>query len=326
MKFGAFGEVMIRLTTADHLLLTQTNQLDLRFTGTGLNVLSGLSQFGDQGYLMTSLPANHVGQAAAAGIRHLGIHDDHVHYQGDHMGIYFLEKGLGGRPSYVTYLNRHMSSFCQGTYSETAFDAFLDTIDALHFCGISLAINETLSQTVLKLARSAVQKKIPVIFDCNYRSGLWQGKDPDIALERYRQMMALADIVFVSVRDCDHLGIPTEQRSEPEILQAIKEQFQLKILFGTHRCANGYQGYLLDDQGYLDSRIYPLVVFDRIGAGDAFAAGAIYGYFHEMDRNDLIDFATASGVLAHTTYGDSPVLSKAEIDDFRLHGQQDLIR
>ena len=139
-------------------------------------------------------------------------------------------------------------------------------------------------------------------------------------------MMQLADLAFVSVKDCVHLGIDTENLSDIEALQKIRETFKLEALFGTFRQGENYTGYMLDKNGYLESRAYPLEIFDRIGAGDAFASGAIHGYFKQVQRQELIDFATAAGALAHTTYGDSPVLSKEEIDDYRLNGRKDLIR
>nr|SUY83493.1 carbohydrate kinase [Clostridioides difficile] len=112
MNILAFGEIMMRLSVPDYKFLTQTNELNYIITGTGLNILSGLKNFGYNTYMLTKLPNNNVGKASSANIRKLGVKDDFITYGGNHIGVYFLENGYGERPSEVTYLNRLNSSFC----------------------------------------------------------------------------------------------------------------------------------------------------------------------------------------------------------------------
>ena len=173
MKILAFGEVMMRMMPSDYKTLTQVNELEFLFTGTGVNILSGLYQMGEDVSLLTRLPDNAVGKAASANIRKLGINDHYIVYGDNHIGIYFLEKGIGNRASQVTYLNRKDSSFGHSQLSDYDLSC-LDGQDALHICGISLAMNNNVREVAFKLAKEAKRRGIKVIFDCNFRPSLWK--------------------------------------------------------------------------------------------------------------------------------------------------------
>lgn len=335
MKILAFGEVMMRMMPPHYKTLTQTHSLEFLFTGTGVNVLSGLYQMGHQVFIATKLPDNHVGKAAAASIRELGIRDDFVTYGGEHIGIYFLEQGIGNRASQVTYLNRKDSSFGLSQIDDYDFSC-LDHMDALHICGISLAFNENLRQVVERYIEEASKRHIPIIFDCNFRPSLWEGKDHDFIKELYERILLKADIVFAGLKDATLLldkkidtSLPYHQQIQ-EACRQICEDYHIAFLFGTSRFQEDEKdfllGYMYHDQQFLMSRPYHLTVFDRVGGGDGFAAGAIHGYFSHMPSHQLIEYATVSGLLAHTTYGDSPILSKQDIFDFMQNGKTVLKR
>lgn len=326
MKILAFGEVMMRLMCEDHKLLSQSDVFHGQYTGTGVNICAGLYQMGEDVYVATTLPDHHVGKAAAAQLRKLGIHDDYVRYQGNHIGIYFLEQGIGNRPSFVTYLNRKDSAFGLSSVDDYDMEEMLDGMDALHICGIALAMSDTTRTCALTLARKAKEKGVKVFFDCNYRPSLWEGNCQD-PKPIYQEMAQFADVLFASYRDGEQLGIEMADKTPEEILQEIRNTYQIDVIFGTNRLPQDqYQGYMVDETGYHSSKIYTLTVFDRIGGGDAFAAGAIYGYFHIEDVDTRINYAAVSGVLGHTTYGDSPVLEKQEILRYLKEGAKDIIR
>lgn len=324
MKIVAFGEVMMRLMCEQYKLLNQSDVFHAQYTGTGVNICSGLSQMGQDCYIATTLPDNHVGKAAAGALRKLGIHDDFISYKGNHIGIYFLEQGIGNRASYVTYLNRKDSAFGLSNVADYDIDALLCGMDALHICGIALAMSEHSRQCALAFAKAAKQKGIKVLFDCNYRPSLWEGSEQD-PHRIYQEMASLSDVLFASEKDAEQLGIAVNRDPE-SILADIRQTFGVDVVFGTKRNDDTYCGYLVDQHGYVESKRYPLTIYDRIGGGDAFAAGAIYGYFHLRDRLDRIDFATVAGVLGHTTYGDSFVLTLSDIERFRKFGPEDIIR
>lgn len=328
MKILAFGEVMMRMMPPNYKTLIQADTLEFLFTGTGMNILSSLYQMGDQGYLVTRLPDNSVGKAASAHMRKLGIHDDYVVYGDNHIGIYFLEQGIGNRASEVTYLNRKDSSFGLSQLSDYNFDC-LNDMDALHICGISLALNEHLRKIALTFAKEAKKRNVKVIFDCNFRPSLWTHSGKDQMKEIYEEMFYMADIVFAGIKDAKLLDKKIDSSLSDieqikDVCNQMSHDYQIEALFGTIRNTENHvftlSGYMYKDNQFLVSPCYELTIFDRIGAGDGFAAGAIHGYFSKMDPLFLIQYATVSGLLAHTTYGDSPILSKDIILDFMKNG------
>lgn len=159
MKILAFGEVMMRLTPPEYKMIEQTNTLDLSFNGTGVNILSGLARFGYDASLITQLPDNHVGKAASGFLRRLRIDDSMIGYNGDHIGLYFLEMGYGNRPSQVTYLNRLNSSFGESTMKDYDIDAAVEMSDIIHICGITLSLGEGTREAAVELAKKAHNKQ-----------------------------------------------------------------------------------------------------------------------------------------------------------------------
>lgn len=336
MKILAFGEVMMRLMPPDYKLISQVDKLEFLFTGTGVNVLSGLYQMGNDVYMATRLPDNNVGYAAAGQLRKLGINDKHISYGDNHIGMYFLEVGVGMRPSQVTYMNRVESSFGKSCIDDYNIDEILNGIDCLHLCGISLALNSNLRECAFKLASEAKERGITIIFDCNFRPSLWGEEDRKNAKDIYKEMLYMADIVFAGEKDAILL-LEIEKNKKLEgldqleyILNEMKKEFNIKYLLGTIRenenSSQQLTGYLLDDDGLILSNSYKLNIYDRVGAGDAFASGAIHGIFNKMERQEIVEFATCSGVLAHTTYGDAPILGVRDINRLMKKEYVDLIR
>ncbi|MEG0275946.1 MAG: sugar kinase [Coprobacillus sp.] len=335
MKILAFGEVMMRMMPSDYKTLSQVNELEFLYTGTGVNILSGLYQMGENVFLTTCLPNNAVGKSASSHLRKLGIQDNFVKYKGNHIGIYFLEKGIGNRASQVTYLNRKDSSFGQSELSDYDFSC-LDGMDVIHICGISLALNEKLREVAFEFVKAAKQRNIKVIFDCNFRPSLWDNEDKNKIREIYEEMLTLSDVVFAGYKDATLLlGMKVDMNlSYSQQLQDLMIQmchkYHIEAILGTNRLSRDdkdyLQGYIVKDGIMTLSQEYLLTVYDRVGGGDGFAAGGIYAYFHHMDFQELVDYATVSGVLAHTTYGDSPIVSKEDIFEFIKNGKNDIKR
>lgn len=334
MKIIAFGEVMVRMMPSHYKTLTQVNELEFLFTGTGVNILSGLYQMGEEVSLTTVLPDNVVGKAASAHLRKLGIQDQFIKYKGNHIGIYFLEQGIGNRASQITYMNRKDSSFGKSELSDYDFSC-LDNQDAIHICGISLALNKELREITFAFAKEAKRRNIKVIFDCNYRSSLWNG-EKDKVFDIYEEMLELSDIVFAGYKDATLLlnmevntSLSKSQQLELLLFQMCN-QYHIEAILGTIRTSQDnqdyLQGYIVKDEKMTFSDIYPLTIYDRIGGGDGFACGGIYGYLHCMEYQQLINYATISSILAHTTYGDSPIMSKDDILDYLKNGKQDIKR
>lgn len=172
-RIAAFGEVMMRLQAPGYDLLSQANTLSYSFSGTGVNVISALARFGHDGYLVTRLPDNPLGDAAAANLRKLGIAQRFVARGGSYIGLYFLENGFGARPSRVTYSNRLESSFNTAPADAYDFADIAGQLDVAHFCGITLAMNDAVRSYMLRFAEAVKARGGLVAFDCNYRPSLW---------------------------------------------------------------------------------------------------------------------------------------------------------
>ncbi|HLQ71292.1 MAG TPA: PfkB family carbohydrate kinase, partial [Bacillota bacterium] len=151
----AFGEVMMRLEVPGYKTLEQTNTLHTMYTGTGINILGGLSTFNHHTSIITKLPANSLGNAAASSIRSLGISDDDIIFGGHYIGQYFLENGYGPRASKVIYSNRKESSFSTSEIEEYDLGKILDDTDILHICGIGLAISDSTRHNAIQAAKTA---------------------------------------------------------------------------------------------------------------------------------------------------------------------------
>lgn len=155
MKIGAFGEVMLRLTPPEALLLEQTHTLRMAYTGTGVNLVGNLAHFGVESYLLTALPDNRLGDAALANLKSLGINTRYVIQKEQHIGTYFAEMGYGVRPTEITYQNRKNSSFGLAMITDYAIADFVETIDLVHICGISLSLNEHSAEVAIAVAKTA---------------------------------------------------------------------------------------------------------------------------------------------------------------------------
>ncbi|OXM87095.1 sugar kinase [Paenibacillus rigui] len=323
-KVAAFGEVMMRLAVPGCELLTQANTLNYSFSGTGVNVAAALTRLGHTGYMVSRLPANPVGDAAASSLGKLGIHPAFLKRGGQYMGMYFLESGFGTRPSRVTYSNRLESSFNTAPAGEYDVDSIARTVKLVHFCGITLAMNDGVRQHMQVLAKAVKAAGGTVVFDCNYRPSLWGDNGYEKARPHYEAMLQLADIVMMNEKDAMYtLGmIPAsrEGREEQlrELIPAVAAQYDIAVIAGTHRSIQGnnthsLRGFMYKERVFTFSRTLNFAVYDRIGAGDAYTSGIIHGELNGFPPETTVGFAAAAGMLAHTIAGDTPMSSEQEI-------------
>ncbi|MCC3375175.1 sugar kinase [Cohnella sp. REN36] len=322
-RIAAFGEVMMRLQVPGYELLTQGSSLNYSFSGTGVNVSAALARLGHEGSLITRLPDNSVGDAAASFLRKLGILPHFLHRGGKYLGMYFLENGFGVRPGRVTYTNRQESSFNTAPPDAYDYEAIAGRIDVVHFCGISLAMNDGVRAHMKALARAVKARGGTVVFDCNYRPAHWGEGGYALAKPHYEEMLQLSDIVMMNEQDAIHtLGMPTSQAERREqlveLIPAVARSFDLAAVAGTHRQINGdnthsLQGYLYKDGTFSFSDKLTFAVYDRIGAGDAYTSGIVHGELERFAPGRTVNFAAAAAMLAHTVVGDTPMSSERDI-------------
>ncbi|MEC6746948.1 sugar kinase [Marinilactibacillus sp. XAAS-LB27] len=329
MKIVAFGEVMMRLTPPEYKLLEQSSQLDMSFTGTGLNILSGLSHFGYYTSLLTKLPDNHIGKVAAGQIRKLGVQDVHIQYGDQHMGAYFLEMGYGVRPSEVTYMDRINSAFGKSTLSDYDIEKIVDEYDIIHICGITLSLSKSVKEVAIRLAQVGKEKGKMICFDFNYRPSLNKALDKEEIKEAYKKILPYCSIVIGGERDLVELLDYPVDLFQNLALQFVKD-FNLDYFAGTKRGNNDQgqtiAGFMAHKENYVMTREHSLNVYDRIGTGDAFVTGLLTGIIERWSNEKLIDFAIASSVLAHTMFGDSFIIDKSMVDSYLEGNRMNVIR
>lgn len=313
---------MMRLQVPGYELLTQANTLQYSFSGTGVNVASAMTKLGYDGFLVTKLLDTPLGDAAIAFLQRLGIDRRFISRGGKYLGLYFLENGFGQRASRVTYTNRLESSFNTASLSDYDLGLVAEQADIIHFCGITLAMTDSVRESMKVLAKKVKEKGGLVCFDCNYRPSLWEGGYSQ-AKPHYEDMLALADIVMMNEKDALYiLGMETAETSRGEqlkdLIPKVAKRFNLQTVAGTHRAINSdnthsLQGYIFKDGEFRFSENISFSVYDRIGAGDAYTSGILHGELAGFSPEKTVGFAAAAGMLACTIVGDTPMSTEAEI-------------
>ena len=321
MKIVTFGEVMMRLSTPNFTRFPQATEFDINFGGGEANVASSLAILGLEASHVTRFPDNDLGRSATAIFKKYGVSTEHIVYGGDRIGIYFVERGAAMRPSKVVY-DRANSSFASLQPSDFDWEEILKNAQWFHFTGISPAISESAAQACLEGAKTANRLGIKVSADVGYRSNLWKwGKKPN---EVMPELVECCDVIVCSKGDAsDMFGIiPNDEKgSFKSVCKQIMEKFpRVKKVINTKRgqisaSHNTLTGRCWDGTKMIETEIMNIPdIVDRIGGGDAFMAGYIYGELTYQDTQKALEFAVAASALKHTIEGDFNIVSVQEIE------------
>ncbi len=323
-SFVTIGEVLLRLTTPRRERLTQARGFDAIYGGTECNVAVALAQFGVEPALISRIPENDIGQACVNYIRQYGIDTSGVVRSGDRLGLYYLEIGASVRPSAVVY-DRARSAMSEIEPGMVDWPAALAGREWFHFSGITCAISEKATATVAAGCEAAKAAGMTVSTDFNYRSALWS---PEEAARRLDPLMQHVDVAIGSARD-PILGVMLgkDGNIKPEgrtadayrpFVDAAVSKYGFGAVALTIRDVhssdhNSWQGVYFDGSEIVLSRRHELDIVDRVGGGDGFAAGAIWGVMNGWEAKKTADFAAASGAIAHTVHGDFNLATEAEV-------------
>ncbi|MHA1671690.1 MAG: PfkB family carbohydrate kinase [Promethearchaeota archaeon] len=328
-KVLTFGEIMLRLSPPYFKRFSQANSFDVIYGGGEANVAVSLSNFGIPVDYITRLPDNDVGDACIRYLKQFGINTNKILRGGERIGIYFLEIGASTRPSKVIYDRAH-SAISNATRKMFNWDKLLEDVNWLHWTGITPAISQNLADICLDAIKVAKTKGISISCDLNYRSKLWNyGKDPS---EIMPGLVKFCDYVIGNEEDADKvLGIKAPDtdissgRLDPEKYEFVvkemhKKYSNLKTTAITLRGSisashNTWAAILYNDQKLYISPHYDIThIVDRVGGGDSFVAGLIYG-FHKFndDYQKILNFAVAASCLKHTIFGDFNLVSVEEV-------------
>lgn len=332
-----FGELLIRLSPPGRQRLAQANQFELQIGGAEANVAAGLAQFGHEAEVLTVLPDHALGDLALAHLRALGVATRKIRRQPGKMGLYFLEQGAMRRASEVLY-DRAGSAFASIEPAQFDWPQLLHDVGHLHLSGVTPALNAQAAQCAIDAAQCARRMGLSVSMDGNFRGSLWRAWNGD-APGLLRALMQEANVLFANHRDIELvLGTACEAASaEQSFAQAARLAFQAFPHLQQFTCtvrqaaSAGRQqlaGILaLPDGTSLTAGPYELDdIVDRIGAGDAFAAGFLHGLRSDWSMQQCLDFALAAGAHKHSVAGDIPRASVAEVHAWMQAASADVRR
>jgi 2-dehydro-3-deoxygluconokinase len=328
-RFVCFGEMLIRLTAPAGELMLQTPRLDTTFGGAEANVAVSLARFGQDARMATVLPDNALGHAALSELRRYGVDTSLCTFGPGRMGLYFVTPGAGQRAADVLY-DRTDSAFAIAP-ATADWAQILKGTDWLHVSGVTPALNKSSADAALNAMRAARAGGVKVSFDANFRAKLWEarGDDPRPTLDG---LFAQADLLFADARD---IGLVTGQRATngAEAARIAFERYpNLQRIAATERKvqsadAHDLSGVTYTRSGATRTSAHAVTgIVDRIGGGDAFAAGVLHGLAKGAAEQQMLDFAVGAAVLKHAIRGDFNLSTEADIDFYLSNSGADVRR
>ena len=313
-----FGEIMLRLAPPGFERFLQTPRFDATFGGGEANVAVALASFGMPAAYVTALPENPIGEAAIAELRRFNVDTSKIIRRKGRIGIYYLEAGANQRASKVVY-DRDNSVIALSKPGDFDWDAIFDGAGWFHVTGITPAISASAAALAQESVRKAREKGVTVSCDLNYRKNLW--KWGRTASEVMRELMPFVDIAIANEEDVQMaLGIQADvdvhsgqlehaqyEKLSAKVLAAYPELKAISITLRESRSAshNGWSACLNNRKEFLLSRHYEIThIVDRVGGGDSFAGGLIYGMLNLPTHQEALEFAVAASCLKHSIHGD----------------------
>jgi len=329
-----FGEIMLRLAPPGFLRFSQANQFEVVYGGGESNVAVSLANYGVPVDFVTRLPDNDIGACAMMEMRKRGVGVDKIIYGGDRLGIYFLETGAVSRGSKVVYDRAH-SAMSEITAGMVDWDSVFEGVSWFHWTGITPAISQGAADACLEALKAARERGITISTDLNYRAKLWKYCDDEHREKVMTELTSYCDIVLGNEEDAEmHFGIKPQGISvqteghnvKAEAFLSVCQQMMKKFprakkvittLRGSISAShNTWAGVLYDGETMYESPQYQITdIVDRVGGGDSFMGGLIYGLlkYPEDDQNAL-NFAVAASCLKHTIKGDANLVTVSEVE------------
>lgn len=328
-KVVTFGEIMLRLSTPRFERFIQSSQFEINFGGGEANVAVSLANFGVPVEFVSRLPENELAEACLMTLRKFNVGTRHLLRGGERIGIYFLETGAVARPGRVIY-DRSYSSLASIESGMINWDIVFRDAKWFHWTGITPAISENAAKVCLEGIEAARNKGLTISVDLNFRKNLWKyGRAPS---EIMPELVKHCDIIIGNEEDAEKIfgikqkGIDVRKgklntTSYIPVCKTLMEKFpSTKKIIVTLRTSinanqNKWSGILWDGKELIKAPEYDIThIVDRVGGGDAFAAGLIYGLLTTPEDNqNALNFATAASCLKHTIHGDFNLVRISEI-------------
>lgn len=320
-----FGELMLRLSPTGTGRFVQSDSFRVIPGGGEANVAISLANFGEDVAFVTKLPSHEIGQMALNAMRRYGVNTNYIARGGERIGLYYAETGVDMRPSKVIY-DRANSAIAQATSLDFDWDAIMTNATWFHWSGITPAISEQAAELTLLACQAAKRHGVMVSVDLNFRKKLWTSER---AIPIMRSLMQYVDVCIGNEEDAElclgfrpHVNVErgdTNAEEYKHIFEQMTAEYGFKYVVSTLResfsaTRNGWKALLYDGKKFYQSKRYELnPITDRVGGGDAFAAGLIYGLIHKTP-SDALEFAVAAGALKHTIHGDFNLVNVDEVE------------
>jgi 2-dehydro-3-deoxygluconokinase len=328
-KVITFGEIMLRLSTPGFTRFVQSQSFDATYGGGEANVSVALSNYGMESYFVTKLPKHEIGQSAVNHLRRFGVKDDYIVRGGERVGIYFLETGASQRASKVIY-DRANSAVSQIKKGDVDWKKVFEKADWFHWTGITPALGKAAQDCLNEACTTAKENGVTISCDLNFRAKMWTQEEAQSVM---KPLMKYVDVCIANEEDAEKsLGLKAEKTNVNagaldeegyfNVAKKLKELYNFKAVAITLResysaSKNGWSALLLDDKDckapYRSTR-YNIEIVDRVGGGDSFASGLIYGLLAKNNTKDALEFAVAASCLKHSIPGDFNLVSTDEVE------------
>ncbi|WAM31344.1 sugar kinase [Caldicellulosiruptor naganoensis] len=336
----AFGEIMLRLSPPGYQRRIQASSFDINFGGAEANVVVALSNLGAKTAYVTLFPPNPLGDATVNYLRKFGVDTSAIVKKGKRLGIYFLEKGVGQRPSSVVY-DRADSAINEVQPGDIDWERILSNTKIFFSTGITAALSENVLNELISAFRLAKQKGVKVAFDINFRSKLWSYEE---AHEVISQLMPYVDILITNEEHVRRVlkieiereyfdGIDLKEEGQKILIEKLQSKYHNleKVVLAARRSIssskNIFFGYTKDADGNIVfSSKREIEVVDRVGGGDAFTAGVIYGILNGLPEKEMLELSTYMCALKHTIEGDAALVTLEEVKQVLLQDGHGLMK
>ena len=312
----SFGEVMLRLSAPNKEKISQSETFEKNCGGSEFNVASGAANLGIRAAVVTKLPKNKLGHFVARRIRYGNVSDDYVVWDNSEqkrLGIYYYESGVYPRKSAVVY-DRAGASVCSLKLSEIPDEIYART-RVFHISSISLALDVNLRETALEMIKMMKRNGVAISFDVNYRATLWSEEEARAVIEK---IFPMVDILFVSEETSRRMLQRTGTLDE--IMKGYADTYGCKVVATTRREVVSPTKHNFGSRVYYDGKFYEephymnIEVIDRVGSGDAFVAGMLYGILSDGDIEKAMSYGNALSAIKNTVSGDMSISSIDEVD------------
>lgn len=326
MKVLCMGETLLRYSTQKGHRMSELD-FQVHVGGSETNIAVSLAQYGFETSLLAKLPRHALGDAVISFLKSFDVDTSKILRNDMRIGSYFLENGSGNRTSQVIYDRQYsaMTSFC---LDDIVLEDIFQGVEVFVVSGITVALNETVRQAVLKMLEYCRGNDILVVYDSNYRAKMWSIEE---AGKAFQSILPYVDILSAGILDAQNFLGLTSQESEFEkqltdLYQQMKKMYpHLKYITSTKReivstSVNNLTGYLYDEKLHVSRTYHIDDIVDRVGGGDAYLSGLLYGLLNHKEKDYSLEFGCCASVLKHTIHGDANTFSIHEIESFMESG------